>query len=85
VQTGIAQTRKFIISNISGVARQGDPVLISRENLLALMDIPEDKIPVLFQNDLLLPSQTDDLTEDGIWDELAFQVDMERNSSLEIK
>lgn len=85
VQTGFAQTRKFIISNMSGVARQGDPVLITRENLLALMDIPEDKIPVLFQNDLVLPSQTDDLTGDGIWDELAFQVDMERNSSLEIK
>ena len=85
MQIGFAQTRKFVIFNMSGVARQGDPVLISRENLLALMDIPEDKVPVLFQNDLLIPSQTDDLTEDGIWDELAFQVDMERNSSLEIK
>ena len=80
-----SQSGKFTISNMSGVARHGEPVIISRENLRSLMEVPDKRVPVLYINGNLIPSQTDDLGQDGTWDEIAFQVDMERNSTVQVK
>jgi hypothetical protein len=79
------QSGSFKVVNLTGLARKSDAVVISRENLKSLMSIPKEQVPVLFSEGRMIPSQVDDLTRDGIWDELVFQVDMERNSSLELK
>jgi hypothetical protein len=80
-----AQGSRFLVQNPSGVSRKADAVVISRLILKDLISIPEKKVAALYINDKLIPSQLDDLNGDGQWDELAFQVDMERNSELEVR
>jgi|GEM_PF-2953598 hypothetical protein len=75
----------FLVSNPSGVSRIAGELVISRENLRNLMDVPAAEIPVLYVGDKVIPSQTDDITRDGLWDELAFQLDIERNASVQVK
>ena len=75
----------FRVSNPTGLSRKAGEVLISRESLRNMMELPANEIPVLYANDKVIPSQTDDITGDGQWDELAFQLDVERNSSVQVK
>ncbi len=60
-------------------------MLISRGVLRNLMAIPASETPVLYLGDEVIPSDTDDITGDGQWDELAFQLDIERNRSVQVK
>jgi hypothetical protein len=81
-----AQSGRFTVSNLSGVSRTGDPVVIGRTSLSGLVDVPTDnKVPVLSVSGKEIPSQLDDLNGDGTWDELAFEMDIERNSKAEVK
>lgn len=75
-----AEANEFVVKNSSGVSRKQEAVIISRESLSALMRIPKEKIPVLYLSRQIIPSQADDITGDGVWDELVFQLDIERNS-----
>jgi hypothetical protein len=80
------QSGKFIVSNQSGVSRKEDPMVIGRDALSGFMDLPtEKKVPVVTVAGKEVPSQLDDLNGDGIWDELVFQIDIERNSKEEVK
>jgi hypothetical protein len=81
-----AQSGKFTITNTSGVSRIEDPVVISKEALSAFVEIPSSKKAiVLTLNGKEIPSQLDDINGDGNWDELAFEIDIERNSKSELK
>lgn len=81
------QTGKMQVTNSSGVSLQMEPITLNRKALEAFVEIPKAKNKTLLVrvNGNDLPSQLDDLDGDGEWDELAFQLDMERNSTLEIK
>lgn len=80
------QSGRLLITNTSGVSRTEDPVVISRDALAGLVDVPSSqKVAVLSIKGKEIPSQLDDLNQDGKWDELAFEIDIERNSSVEVK
>jgi hypothetical protein len=81
-----AQSGKFVITNSSGVSRIEDPMVISKEALSAFVEIPSSKKAIILTiNGKEIPSQLDDINGDGNWDELAFEVDIERNSKAEVK
>lgn len=87
-QTIQAQSGKFFLINTSGVSRQEDPLLLSRETLSNLMSLPpkeSKKVPIVSINGKTQAVQLDDLNGDGVWDELAMMVDIERNSRLQVK
>lgn len=82
------QSGRFTLRNASGVARTGDPFILTRQSLRSICSIPgaeEGKVPVLSADGKEIPCQTDDLNGDGVWDELVFQVTMERNTSLSFR
>lgn len=80
------QSGKLVITNNSGVSRTEDPVVISRQEMSELIDIPNSgKKLALSIKGKPIPAQLDDLNQDGKWDELAFQLDIDRNSKVEIK
>lgn len=83
----MAQSGKVIILNNSGVSRLQDPVVISRDVLSSFVSMPEEegKVLVLTEKGRKIPAQLDDINADGRWDELAFQIDIERNSKKEIR
>jgi hypothetical protein len=82
----LAQSGKFIIQNNSGVSRKEDPVVLTRDFLSGIFSIPENnKVLIVTDNGTELPSQLDDINGDGKWDELAFQLDIERNTKKEIR
>lgn len=86
VISSMAQSGKLMVINNSGVSRKDDPVTITRQALEQYVSIPTSgKRLVLSINGNPIPSQLDDLNLDGIWDELAFQIDIDRNSSVEVK
>lgn len=64
-----------------------EPVTLSRSSVAEFVDIPssESKWLSIRIKGKEIPSQLDDLDRDGQWDELAFQIDIERNSTLELK
>lgn len=82
-----AQSGKMVITNSTGVTLTEEPVILSRLALAQFVDIPNSngKFLLLRQNGKEIPSQLDDLDRDGQWDELAFQLTLERNSQVEIK
>ena len=60
--------------------------MVSRDLLSGFVAIPSSKsFPVLTIGSKEIPSQLDDLNGDGKWDELAFEIDIERNSKEEVK
>lgn len=86
LSVSFGQSGKFIVTNQSGVSRKEDPMVIGRDALSGFMDLPTDqKVPVVLVAGKEVPSQLDDLNGDGVWDELAFQIDIERNSKEEVK
>ncbi len=67
----------FQVTNSYEDAREDASVLISREKISKLMDIPEDQLPLLMDtNGHPLPCQTDDVDMDGRWDELFALIDL---------
>ncbi len=81
-----SQSGKCVIHNNSGVSRKEDPITISRETLGSFVSIPDgDKFLIVSENGKEIPSQLDDINGDGKWDELAFELDIERNSKKEIR
>lgn len=82
-----AQSGKMVITNESGVSMTAEPVTLSRSSVAEFVDIPssESKWLSIRIKGKEIPSQLDDLDRDGQWDELAFQIDIERNSTLELK
>ena len=82
-----AQGNKFVVQNVSGISRKAEPMVISRENLAGIIRIPDKQLPQLYydETDKLIPTQVDDLSGDGKWDELAFQIDLERSSEVIVR
>lgn len=82
-----AQSGKLVVTNATGVTLKEEPVILPRASVSQFVDIPDSKskILILRQNGKDIPSQLDDLDGDGNWDELAFQINLERNSKEEIK
>lgn len=69
------------INNPSDILRENEPVIIVREQLdLGITDL---KMPVVRSNGRILPSQCDDIDNDGEWDELVFQVSLPPGQSEE--
>ena len=84
--SGFGQSGRLVVSNNSGVSRMGEPIVVSRQALADFVDIPSgNKRLTLSLKGNPIPAQLDDLNQDGLWDELAFQINIERNSTAEIK
>lgn len=68
----------FNIENPIEILRNDEPVIIKRTELVTLVGIIEKNgIPVLKdETGAVIPSQTDDLDKDGMWDELFFLIDL---------
>ncbi len=66
--------------------RVDEQIVISRQNLTSLVkELPENMVPILKnESDQLIPSQVDDLDNDGKWDELFFLATADPNSKSKI-
>lgn len=84
---GFCQSGKMLITNSSGVSLQAEPVVLTRKTVESFVEIPtsNSKAMLVRVKGKDIPAQLDDLDRDGQWDELAFQLDIERNSSVEIR
>ncbi|MDR9416045.1 MAG: DUF4861 domain-containing protein [Gracilimonas sp.] len=77
----------FTITNNSEIDREDEPVILTREMVIEKTgEIPliEEKMPLPKANGKSLPSQLDDLDGDGTWDEIAFTLPIQANSSKEV-
>ncbi|HRH36356.1 MAG TPA: DUF4861 family protein, partial [Catalimonadaceae bacterium] len=77
----------MLITNNSGVSLLAEPVVLTRKTVESFVEIPtsNSKAMLVRVKGKDIPAQLDDLDRDGQWDELAFQLDIERNSSVEIR
>jgi len=74
------------LENELDIHRIDEPVVISRQKFENYFGIGDSlKIPFLKTNYGFLPMQLDDLDGDQEWDELAFLVNIEANTDLEIQ
>lgn len=71
---------KIKIENDTRFNKQNEPVVISISDLFA--SFPTMSATV-YDNDVEIPSQLDDLNEDGIYDEVAWVTDIQANSTKE--
>lgn len=81
-----SQKSTFTLVNDSNLARTDEPLTLSREAISEKNGrIPENQKPLLVNaNGDTLPSQLDDLDNDGTWDELSFLADIPADTSLDI-
>ena len=71
------------ITNPTNQLRNDEPLVLSRAELIDKVgDKLDDKIPVISHMSKILPSQLDDIDQDGQWDEFAFLVDLEANETI---
>ncbi len=80
------ENKTITLVNPSDKIRTDEAVVIVRDNLASLIkSIPEGLIPILKdEKGVDIPSQADDLDEDGNWDELFFLADLEPGSDMKI-
>lgn len=78
---------QFSARNPLDIARTDEPIVLTREQLKGLgLEAPYGKVPVIA--DALgkdVPSQTDDLNGDGIWDELVLVANFKPNERKTFK
>ena len=76
----------FYLRNELAIERTDEPVVITRDKVLALTgEIPDDQIPVITTGtNTVLPYQLDDLDGDGEWDELATVLSFEPESEVKM-
>jgi rhamnogalacturonyl hydrolase YesR len=85
--SGFPQKSSFYLKNELAAARAGEPVVLSRADFENRYGPGKPgEVPVLkLAGGQQIHIQTDDLDCDGKWDELAFTVNIEGNSSLRIE
>lgn len=80
------QDKTYIVTNTSGIDLIDYSVILTRSELQDYLPNTTIAFPVtaVSDNGDLLPSQCDDMNDDGIWDELVFQCDLEAGESKKI-
>lgn len=78
---------RVVLENNTTIDRVDEAVAITRSQLEAAMgEIPAGRYPVLTGlSGEIIPSQYDDLTGDGRWDEMFFLVSLDRQSQVSLK
>jgi hypothetical protein len=81
-----AETR-VVLTNDSGIDRTDEPVVMTREEIIRMAGpVPDSMVPLLTDaSGAPVPSQADDLNRDGEWEELAFLIDIQAESTLELQ
>lgn len=75
-------TNTFVITNDSDLQRTDEPITISRSEIIDKIGTKADNmLPVVYHLGNMLPSQVDDINQDGSWDELAFTLSLATNES----
>ncbi len=77
-----SDTCTFVITNNSELDRTDEPVVIKRSEITNKTRFSDDNLlPIVFFNNKPIPSQVDDINQDGSWDELAFTLNISANES----
>jgi len=80
------QKEKWItLNNPSSFKRIDEILVIKKADLEKSFSFLEGQAPVVFNNEVRLPSQVDDIDGDGKWDELAFLIDLNENEQATLK
>lgn len=76
----------FTVTNPLNVDRVDETVVLTKEQLAQKVELKEGLLPVFeIEEDKILPSQTDDLNGDGVWDEVVFLIDLSANETKKIE
>ena len=68
------------------VDRSDEVVVLTKEQLAQKVELKEGQLPVFeIEEDKILPCQTDDLDGDGVWDEVAFLINLTANETRKIE
>ncbi|MGV8096341.1 MAG: DUF4861 domain-containing protein [Mangrovibacterium sp.] len=77
------ETKKIAVKNPTDKDRQDEVLVLDRKTIETSFPSGDSSLlPVIKNGDQPVPSQTDDLDGDGLWDELAFMVDLKANEEL---
>ena len=77
---------EFTVSNPMNVDRSDEVVVLTKEQLAQKVELKEGQLPVFeIEEDKILPCQTDDLDGDGVWDEVAFLINLTANETRKIE
>lgn len=77
---------KFSVSNPLNVDRPDEVIILTKAELAQKVELKNGMLPVFeTDEDILLPSQADDLDGDGNWDEVVILVDFAANENIEIE
>lgn len=77
---------EYTVSNPMNVDRSDEVVVLTKEQLAQKVELKEGQLPVFeIEEDKILPCQTDDLDGDGVWDEVAFLINLTANETRKIE
>lgn len=72
----------FVITNHSEFDRSDEPIVINRGEVTDKTGPRNNNmLPVVYHNNNMIPSQADDIDQDGSWDELAFTLNLAAHES----
>ena len=67
---------EFSVSNTMNVERTDEIVILTKDELAQKVELQEGLLPVFeLEEDIVIPSQLDDLDGDGKWDEVVLLLD----------
>lgn len=76
---------KLTVTNSINIYRQDEVLILTKEQLAQKVALQEGLLPVFkVEGDIILPSQCDDLDNDGNWDEIVFIIDLLANETKEV-
>lgn len=84
--TACTKKNTLVLTNPLSVDRTDETIIMSRAEVEAKFGtVPEGFAPILELNGQNVPSQADDMTGDGKWDELVFMVDLYASETINLK
>lgn len=72
---------KLVLKNNLKIQRNDELVVLSRDDLAEKLNIDKGLLPIFLNDEVVLPSQIDDIDGDGKWDEVAILLDFSSNET----
>ncbi len=77
---------EFTVSNPTNLVRTDEVIVLTRAELAKKTELPANQLPVIkVGEDVLAPSQVDDLDGDGEWDEVVLLLDFAANETKQFE
>ncbi|NQU85676.1 MAG: DUF4861 domain-containing protein [Mariniphaga sp.] len=77
---------EIFLTNSLNVERIDEVLILSRNEIASKIKLTEGLLPVFEkEDDIFIPSQVDDLNNDGTWDEVVLVLNFDANETLELK